>query len=299
MTRLKRLNLLLLFSLLLFSACKKDHISDEEIIIHPDPVVIVNASVYGQVLNSSGSPLPNASVRISTEEVFTDQNGVFIFNDVEMKESGELIRAEKDGYFYNAKFVRPQLNKKSIVKLQLIQKTLSGSFTAASGGSISTNGNAKVTFPANAIKTQSGDPYNGNVNVYATWLDPTAQSTLLTMPGDLRGTNQEDQQVQLTTYGMMGVELRDDAGQLLNIANGNTATLEMPVPDDLLTNAPATIPLWYMDEASGYWVEEGTATLQDGKYVGFVSHFSFWNCDVPEDFIDLTGTVMSEGGPVA
>jgi hypothetical protein len=62
----------------------------------------------------------------------------------------------------------------------------------------------------------------------------------------------------------------------------------------MLTNAPATIPLWYFNDTLGIWKEEGTATKQGNNYVGSVSHFSFWNCDVPSNFVNLKMTLKNQ-----
>ena len=54
-----------------------------------------------------------------------------------------------------------------------------------------------------------------------------------------------------------------------------------------IAGAPNEIPLWYFDEDNGYWIEEGSATLQGTKYVGTVSHFSFWNYDIPTEYVNI------------
>jgi photosystem II stability/assembly factor-like uncharacterized protein len=68
------------------------------------------------------------------------------------------------------------------------------------------------------------------------------------------------------------------------------------VPSSILANAPATIPLWYFDEEQGTWIEEGSATLQNGSYVGNVGHFSSWNADAPIQTSFLKGRVLCEDG---
>ena len=95
---------------------------------------------------------------------------------------------------------------------------------------------------------------------------------------------------------MIGVELEGMGGEPLNIAEGQTATISLPVPSGLAASAPATIPLWHFDELTGYWIEEGEARLEGGAYVGTVSHFSFWNCDVPSDFVFIEGTIVDRDG---
>ena len=70
----------------------------------------------------------------------------------------------------------------------------------------------------------------------------------------------------------------------------------MPIPSALLATADATIILWSFDEAKGLWKEEGTATKTGNTYVGEVSHFSFWNCDVPNNYVQCNCTVKDEAG---
>ena len=97
----------------------------------------------------------------------------------------------------------------------------------------------------------------------------------------------------LESYGMIAVELRGDDGEELNIAPGEPATIRVPVASSI-TNPPATIPLWYFDEDNGYWKEEGSATLVNGRYEGEVSHFSFWNCDAPFETVDFCVTIVDQ-----
>src|SRR5690606_555839 len=59
-------------------------------------------------------------------------------------------------------------------------------------------------------------------------------------------------------------------------------------------SAPATIPLWYFDETKGMWIEEGSATLQGNTYTGTVTHFSFWNWDIPFSAIIMELTLVDQ-----
>jgi len=99
---------------------------------------------------------------------------------------------------------------------------------------------------------------------------------------------------------MAAVELTGASGELLQIATGQKATLTMPIPSTILSNAPATIPLWSFDEAKGLWKEEGQAIKTGSNYVGEVSHFSFWNCDVPNNYVQFNCTIKnSDGIPIS
>lgn len=116
------------------------------------------------------------------------------------------------------------------------------------------------------------------------------------MPGDLRGIDDAGELKGLTTYGMTAVELTGTSGELLQIATGKKASLSIPLPAASLATAPASIPLWYFDEANGLWKQEGTAAKTGSSYVGEVSHFSYWNCDLPNAIVPLTFTIMDASG---
>jgi hypothetical protein len=57
--------------------------------------------------------------------------------------------------------------------------------------------------------------------------------------------------------------------------------------------------LWHFDETAGYWKEDGVAAKVGNNYVGTVSHFSWWNCDMQFPIINLTANVVdSDGNPL-
>jgi hypothetical protein len=116
------------------------------------------------------------------------------------------------------------------------------------------------------------------------------------MPGTLRGITTGNEETGLQSFGMMAVELNGEGGEKLQIATGKKATLHFPITESLRAQAPATIPLWSLDEATGLWKEEGTATRQGNEYIGSVSHFSFWNCDAPFAITTFTLTVKTQQG---
>jgi len=92
------------------------------------------------------------------------------------------------------------------------------------------------------------------------------------------------------------VELQGEAGEPLNLLEGYTATISMPVPDFLQGNAPQEVPNWSYNEEYGMWVEEGVSRLQGDAYVGEVSHFSYWNHDFKDPLISFSAVLQDEAG---
>ena len=99
---------------------------------------------------------------------------------------------------------------------------------------------------------------------------------------------------------MLLVELQGDAGERLQMMNAQTATLTWAIPASLQSAAPATIPLWYFNDSTGRWIEQGTASRLGNSYIGKVSHFSFWNCDAGVGTVNFKVRLKDQhGNPLA
>jgi hypothetical protein len=182
------------------------------------------------------------------------------------------------------------------VRIQLLPKSTTGTFDAATGGTVTLPNGAKLNMPANAVADASGNAYSGQVQVAMTWIDPSANNLSETVMGDLRGITTGGEERGLETFGMIGVELSSPSGLPLNVASGKKADLSFPIPASLAGTAPATIDLWYFNESRARWLQEGSATRTGNTYQAQVSHFSFWNCDAPFPLIDLCFTLQSATG---
>jgi len=283
--------LVVLLAVLTIIGCRKDidGVPTEEI-ISPSVPYFQETDLTGQVVDENGNPIENARIEFTSFAETSDENGYFKFQSIDINEDGFLTTYEKDGYFDGYKFVFPSESNKSFIKVMMVEKGDAQSFSASTGGTITTDG-ASIAFKPNTIVFENSVQfYDGNVQAYFHWYDPTAINTPMSMPGDLRGISVEKQFVSLTSYGMVAVELFGSNGEKLNLATNTTATLTMQAPDG---EKPGVIPTWSMNEESGYWIEEGEATLIDGNYVAELSHFSFWNCDDPFDLVFIDGFIQN------
>jgi uncharacterized protein (TIGR02145 family) len=251
-------------------------------------------TIGGVVRNELGGPVSGAIVRagcgagVSTT---TDHFGVFLLQGVAAYEGLAQVTVEKDGYFTGSRSFVPGANAEETIShayITLLKKNLAGTVQSASGGQVVLEG-VTITFPANGFE-QNGQPYTGPVSVYLNHIDPTSPELHTQMPGMLMGVMNDEPQLMLS-YGMVGVELSDASGQALQLAPNTPSILSFPVMDTLQGTAPATIPLWWFDEDLGYWIQEGEAQRVGNAYVGQVAHFSWWNCDVPDNFVELQGLV--------
>ena len=136
-------------------------------------------------------------------------------------------------------------------------------------------GNLTVGFEPGSFVTSSRAPYTGTVSVEMFQYDLSQPNPI---PGDL-GAIYQGKSVRLGSFGAFQLLPRDAQGQPLAMAPGKKASVSMPIQQSQLSAAPATIPLFHYDLASGLWLEDGALTLSGNAYVGAVMHFSLFNAD--------------------
>ncbi len=292
-----------LVAVLFFASCQKT----TDIIENPTPPVVtptppdlttkVNSSISGFVTDENELPVKNANVSVGTSTSITDKYGYFEIKNVQVVQNAAMVTITKTGYFKGIKTYIATAGKAAFFRIKLIPKTTSGTVNGTSGGTVTLASNLSILFPASAfVNASTNAAYTGTVSVSAFKIDPTSADLDRIMPGDLRGLNTDGNLQILTSYGMAAVELTGAGGELLQIATGKKATMTMPIPTTIIASAPATIPLWYFNETNGLWKQEGSATKIGNNYVGDVSHFSFWNYDVPANYVQFNCTVVNSAG---
>ena len=296
---------LILIGMLLCISCN----NDESIAIpqdqDPDPAAFaqnfgteISRNFLGTIVDTNNNPIENVTVTIGNSTALTDANGVFIINNATVNQRFGYVKAEKAGYIHASRAVVPS-NGTNKVRIMMLPETVAGTTASGTQETISLANGSKVVLEGDYIKPD-GTNYDGAVNVIMHHLNPANENMQDQMPGMLYAANAQNEARMLQTFGMLAVELRGENGEDLNLAEGSTAEITVPLDASLMTNAPSTIPLWYFDEVNGYWIEQGVATLVGNAYVGTVSHFSFWNCDIPAEYVDFCVTVSdSEGNPLA
>ncbi|WP_299124995.1 hypothetical protein [uncultured Winogradskyella sp.] len=257
----------------------------------------INRDFIGNVVDKYNQPLSGVAITIGGETVQTDINGIFILEDAIVNERFGYVKATKAGYLDGSRSIVPAEGTNK-VEIMLLEANPIATINSGSAETVSLTNGSSVSFDGNFVK-EDGSLYDGSVDVIMHHLDPTDDDMEMQMPGMLYAQNEDGAERMLQTLGMLAVELRGSGGEDLNLAEGSTSEIKIPVDASLMSMAPATIPLWYFDEINGFWKEEGQAILQGNFYVGIVSHFSFWNCDIPAEAITLCVIVTdAENNPI-
>jgi len=261
-----------------------------------------SVTVQGRALNTAdGQPLPGASVTVNGTQVQTDGLGRYTLKVASL--GNGVLRAEQAGF-------SPALGRAVAganggtpvtVDLWLSPVGATAQVTASAGGDIGVAGSsARVSLPPSALAdAATGQAYTGNAEVRLTPIDPGNRPAA--MPGSYTARTATGTET-IESFGALHVEIRDPAtGRALNLAAGKTATIRIPLATRNPT-PPTTLPLYHLDEATGIWVAEGTATLvgtgPTAYYEGTVSHFSYWNADQAVETIYVDGCVRQADGSI-
>lgn len=273
--------------------------------VDPDAVVkgtMTEARLTGFVSDTDGNPLQGVTVKSGTHSAVTNEAGAFTFSQVDVNQDRSIIEFKKDGYFNLTRAAR--FSKTGTWNVVMVKKG-SKSFTANKQfqSTVATDLKADgmvVDLKANGMKNlKTGAAYTGKVVADMLYLDPNNEHFADMMPGsDLSGTREDGSTVSLVSYGMTAVNLTDESGEPLQLADGTPATLTFPIPEGMEENPHETIPLWSFDDNTGKWVEEGVARLEGNVYVGTVTHFSWVNLDYPAEQAVVSGTVKDDAGKV-
>lgn len=263
----------------------------------PSPPVVptpdIFATVSGTVRDAAGAAADGVHVTFGSNTVDTDANGNYSFT-LRNTSTDTVLSFTKTGY---AKQTR-KAQSLATTTLQSGDATinpigLSQTFDPTATVTLSVqDSTAQVTLPAGALVRSNGSSPTGPAKAELTVIDPSVNTSA--MPGGFATATGF-----IESNGALQVDFVDADGTKLQLASGKTATIRIPAVQRS-GSLPATTPLYYLDEATGLWVQEGSATLQgtapDQYYEGSVNHFTPWNADNPLDLVYINGCVQESGG---
>ena len=251
-------------------------------------------TVSGQVVNyNTGEVIPGATVSSSLGDTITGSDGRFTLNEVTAGERS-VINAHKEGFAEQSIIVSVTPNQsQQTAAIKMLPADLITNFDPTSAQNLSpSNSNAAVILNANTLIDENGNLPSTDVTVNLTIIDPSSDPDV--MPGDF-SENSTGSLGSIESFGAVNITFSDQGGNALNLAESTTATVRIPVANNVTNPAP-TIPLYYYDQETGLWVEEGIATLNGNFYEGQVAHFSTWNCDDIMERAFIEGCVVDENG---
>jgi len=265
---------------------------------------VFNNSVYGIIKDEHDIPVLGATVTYAGFLTKSNALGYYSFENIAVPKQGlpiSVYYTDKSTNYYSRKktyFKRtvsfiPVENVILQKDIKLALKKHIESINSETGGEAIIDSGNKIVFPENSVVDINGELYSGSFNVYANYIDPNSSKFNEELPGFLLGQTLDEEVFALRSFGIFQAEIETPEGIPLQIADGKTVTLSTELSTNLLTEARATIPMWYLDENTGIWKEEGSAQLEGTSYISEVSHLSTWNWDdLLKAPIFISGTVV-------
>lgn len=244
-------------------------------------VVLTGAVITGhvEVLNQGETGVGGITVRLGESTATTNEQGWYLFDDVPASER-VVVSARGEGYVGAIETLAVVEGAAYHVDLVLVPVNGTTTVDATTGGSISAAG-VEITVPPNAFVNAAGAPAVGAVTIAVGLLDPGAGDQATdAFPGSFEGVARDGMPSLLESFGLFSIDATQGTSEL-NLAPGRSLAIRAPIAASGLASAPASIPLWSFDEATGAWNEEGTATRAGNLYETTIPHLSWWNFDFP------------------
>jgi hypothetical protein len=253
--------------------------------------------IMGRVTDTGESAMGDVTVTANGQPVETNNQGWFSISNV-AEGDRVLVDFNRDGYTTTQRVVDVESGESNFIEATLGAIDKTDSFYGSSGGTITTSDGGSITVGSYALEDSSGSTYTDTAQVQMTVFDPTNENDANAFPGEYLGISSSGEQVPLKSYGFMDITVKDSYGNDLQLSNGQSATLKIPVPSSLQSESASmgTCPLWYYDTDTGYWREEGQGTYSSGSFIGTITHFSTWNFDVSYPRAYISGRVVDGNG---
>jgi hypothetical protein len=253
--------------------------------------------VEGRVLASrDASPIAGATVSVGGRTASTDAEGRF--RVASLAAGAQVVKIEAAEYADGFVPVTVNADRTALAQARLVREGAASTLDPQAAVTVTVPGSsASMQLQADSLVVPAtGAAPTGQVSATLTPIDPAADPQ--SMPGGFVTASG----VAIESFGAMSVALQDSAGNRLALRSGRTAVVRIPLAS---RNAapPGTVPLFYLDEATGRWVEQGSATLMSEGGVQFfegtIDRLAVWNIDKPLETILVRGCVKDAAGQPA
>ncbi|MEM9930663.1 MAG: hypothetical protein AAF840_12635 [Bacteroidota bacterium] len=288
--------LLTLFMLVL-TGCREEGLSSSTTITGTiPPPQVITAQITTVVVNQSGSPLSDATITGLQSPAQENPDGSLRIDAGSLSSEGTMVTVSSPGHWPERRLIMPAGDGQFVERFVLEEKVKAGDLNPADGGRISLAENFSVTLSPNSIvRTESGAPYDGPVDIYINHDAPEDPEEMLNSPGNALAQLADGSLANLESFGMMDIALEAPDGTPLELDPSTPAEVRMPLKNTTTPTAPDEVGFWQLD-ANGFWQPAGTAVKGDDCYIVFVVVSGGYNCDVPRPAAQLCGRLVDASG---
>jgi len=261
--------------------------------------------VWGVVTEVAGEPIFGAQVQLGAHQTATSEDGRFQLGGVVVAQ-GLQLRVTRPGYSSFQQSVEVRADASVGVQV-FLQPSLALSLADVSAGGLVSyqhppGGDPRLAaadgltleFLEGDFLSSSGGAIKGSVDIAVSVLG--SAEAILAAPGAMLALDEDGNEVALESFGMVEVNLSQNGEP---VTFSGTAGLRIPLAGAAVTEG-TPLGLWTFDEQLGYWLQEGEGVTSQDGFVAEVSHFTWWNADVPLlDRSCISGVLETPGGEPA
>ena len=229
-------------------------------------------TLRGNVSDASNEPIPGAVVTVGTQSTTTDDLGAFELPGLAPADA-VAVSVRADGYTRSVQLAHIEPAGETSLPFTLLAVATSSMPDPEQPAAVQTPSGGSITFPGGGFSSAAGSPVTGPVEI--SYAVVSAPEEVAAAPGGLRLAPSAPGAAapRINTLGLVEVNL-SQGGQ--PVAFQGAATISLPLPANATVSDGDNVSLYSFNESTGYWVEEGVATVVDGAVVGEVDHFSWW-----------------------
>ncbi|MFM1769503.1 MAG: hypothetical protein RJA22_2032 [Verrucomicrobiota bacterium] len=223
----------------------------------------------GTVLDESGAPVPEASVRMGAAATATDSRGSFTLF-ITNRPPPFLLDITKPGFAPLSRVFEEETTGASFTFLQ----PATFSVEAGADSTLSDPRGTELFLPGRSLYRADGQAVVDPVTVRITTVDPCqagAESPVSTRVAGAAGVGREFFSSFSTAY----VAAHDASGAPLQVKAGSAARLFLPLSSACrkeLPEPPATLGAWAYNPQAGAWSPDGEATYQPPSAGGAIGY---------------------------
>jgi len=258
----------------------------------------------GRVREVSGEPVFGARVEVGSHSTATTERGLFELAGVQVEETS-LLRVSRPGYSSAIQRIEPTGHRsrglevvlQPVVRLTLPDAEAGGlvRYDHPIGGDPVFSGadGFSVDFQQGVFLDEQDQELSGAIELSVAVL--SSHEAIAAAPGGMLSLDANGDEQGLESFAMAEVVLSVDGAP---VRFSGTAQLRIPLAGVLAEGE--VVGLWSFDETLGYWVLEGEGSAQGGFFVAEVTHFTWWNADVPLlDRSCVSGLLTTPSGKAA
>lgn len=252
----------------------------------------VLTSILGQVIDSVGSAVAGAVVRVGDRTEITDDGGCFVMRDVRVRHDRCVVETYLHEHYAVYAIAHPHEN--GLTSMCFMPRYAAPSMTGSSMEIIRTSaGSASLTVPAGTLANQQGRAYEYDASVALQYLDPSTEEFAYVAPGGTLATAHDRSESIVQPIAVVRTIVYGEDNLPLQLRAGATAQLEISVPTPDLPTAK----LYRYDRTRHSWTELHGVRVEGGALICDVTSLDDWLVAKPSGGIaTLYGTVKCDNG---